>query len=105
MAGIIMTDDIKAMTDEVKKLGEAVTAMRGALLAAAKGSAALAVRTILLDSVQIADAAIRGIHDMAEVQPRQQSLPNGDQLDVTVGEETVTFRHRRRPEANGDVAR
>lgn len=105
MAGIIMTDDIKAMADEVKKLGEASTAMRGALLAAANGSDALAVRTILLDSVQIADAAIRGIHQMADAQPRQQSLPEGDQLDVTVGDETVTFRARRRPEANGDAAR
>lgn len=81
MAAIIMTEDIKAMTDEVKKLGEAATAMRGALLAAANGSDAEAVRTILLDSVQIADAAIRGIHDMAEVQPRQQSLPNVEVLE------------------------
>lgn len=78
--GIIMTEDLKAMADEVKKLGEAATAMRGALLAAANGSEASAVRTILLDSVQIADSAIRSIHDTAEVQPRQMDLAGGDEI-------------------------
>lgn len=80
--GIIMTDDLKAMIDEVKKLGEAATAMRGALLAAANGSDAVAVRTILIDSVQIGDSALRAIHTLAQVQPRQQDLGLGGQAEL-----------------------
>jgi hypothetical protein len=103
--GLIMTDDIKAMREQVKALSEAATAMRGALIAAENGSDAEAVQTILLDSVEVASGALREIQNMATVQPRQQSLTVQEEADLleaaAEAAAVVDHRRRRRVEAEG----
>lgn len=69
--GLIMSDDIKAMRESVKTVAESATAMRGALIAAENGSDSGEVRTILLDSIEVAHQALRDLDMLASIQPRQ----------------------------------
>lgn len=102
--GLIMSDDIKAMRDSVKEVAEAATAMRGALIAAENGSDAFAVRTILLDSIEVAHQALRDLDMVASVQPRQQVLTVQEQVDMAdqvASAAAGVVRRRCKPEGDG----